>query len=1097
MQREFGLIPKSIKRNMKRKNIGEISLRTFKEFEALPEDEKSINAKILTGAYKSLFASQLIKKSKVPVFIIAEDYDTAEDWYTDLQVFLESDKIAFFPTPKKTVKSEFDKSREHTGFLIDGMNKFKFDGMPAVTTLDALDNRVPLPKNIKEGKIKLKKGRELDFESFTRKLYLNGFDRKDYVSEQGDIAVRGGIVDLYPIGSAHPFRIEFWGDSVESIREFDIISQRSINEHDELEFIADLFSTDDESYGTPFDYMPDNTLIVIDEPAKLDQDYLELLSEPIGKFRHININPLSDPHYFVKTEPQPGVDSSVKKLCDSLQHFSYYDYKIIISADGQKNLKRLREMIESEAENRNSVDLLFRHITWSNRSLSKGFISPDDELACFTEHEIFNRVRTRIRRRKKSEAMTIAELQALRPGDFVVHVDKGIAAFSGFKTIESGGSKQDCIRLTFAGDDRMYVSMNHINKISKYSASEGVVPKLTKLGTGEWLRKKSRTKKKIKDIARDLIKLYAKRKLQKAYAYPGDSDWQKEFEASFIYEDTRDQAKATTEIKEDMESDSPMDRLVCGDVGFGKTELAVRAAFKAANAGKQTAILVPTTILAGQHYMSFRDRMNRYPVRIEVISRFKTPKQKKQILEDLKAGKVDILIGTHRLLSQDIEFKNLGLLIIDEEHRFGVSAKEKLRQLRETVDTLTLTATPIPRTLNFSLMGARDLSVMETPPRNRLPVHTEIINWSEEKIMEAVMREIQRDGQVFVVTDKVKDIESLAAQIESLFPTLNIGVVHGQMPGSKIEKVMEKFIGGDYDVLIATKIIESGIDIPNANTMIINRANNFGLAELYQLRGRVGRTNKQAYCYLLVPHVKKMTKTAIRRLQAVEEFTELGSGFKLAMRDMEIRGAGNLLGAEQSGFILDIGLELYQKVLDEAVGELKEEEFAELFSDNKPVGFDNDEIALEVPGDALFPEKYIAKAEERYSYYKHLYRVANLAELREVEAEIEDKYGKMPEEARNLIFMIKLRIAGIATGMNRLSVRGDKLICELPASENERYYEIAFPVILDYIEQLDDSRLAQKKNKLLLELPVSGRDNAVEEIWKLKRMIEIAIEEGD
>ncbi len=1086
-------LSESVESVMKKKTVS-LPIHSFKQLASILNEENQINAKVITGSYKSFLINQLLHNTDYSIMLLTASEYIAEDFYTDLMVFRDEKDIAFFPPPRKTVKTEFDKSDEHIGWLIDGLNKFKFDRCPAITTLEALDHSVPLPENIHQSKITLKKGHDIDFESFTRKLLLKGFDRKDYVSEQGDISIRGGIVDLFPIGWNNPLRIEFWGDTVDSIREFDSTSQRSINQYDKIEFIADLFIEDEEKkYGSPFDYFPKKTLLIIDEPEKVNQDLLEHFADELGKLKTLTFNGLSEPRFYVKTEPQECTDGSIKTLCDDLQKYVYQDCDIIISADGKKNLQRLRELIESEAETRNAVELLFKNIIWSYKPFSRGFISQDDSLVCITEHEIFNRVRTRFKKRKKSEAITISELQSLNPGDFVVHNDKGIAAFSGFKTIDMNGSRQDCIRLTFADDDKVYVSMNHINKISKYSAGEGIVPKLTKLGTGEWIRKKARTKKKIKDIARDLIKLYAKRKMQDAYAYPEDTDWQKEFEASFIYEDTPDQARSTVDIKRDMETNSPMDRLICGDVGFGKTELAIRAAFKAANAGKQTAVLVPTTILAQQHYMSFKDRMARYPVSIEVISRFKTKKEQERILENVKAGKVDILIGTHRLLSKDIKFKDLGLLIIDEEHRFGVSAKEKLRQIRETIDTLTLTATPIPRTLNFSLMGARDLSVMETPPRNRLPIITEIINWKDEKIEEAVMREIQRGGQVFFVTDRVKDIEEIAAQLEVLFPTLVIGIVHGQMTGSQIEKVMEKFIKGQYDILIATKIIESGIDIPNANTMIINRANNFGLAELYQLRGRVGRTNKQAYCYLMVPKAKQMTRTAIQRLQAVEEFTDLGSGFKLAMRDMEIRGAGNLLGAEQSGFILDIGVELYQKVLDEAVTELKEQEFQDLFDEKGTVSFENEDLAIEIPDDALFPDKYMPKAPERYMYYRRLYNIRELKELEELKAELTDKYGRLPEETINLLLIIKMRIAGIATGMIRLSIRKNKLQCELPPKENEKYYQLAFPIILDYIQQLEDAQLVQKKDKLILELPLETKEGSVEAIWKLKRMMELCL----
>ncbi|MFP4370165.1 MAG: transcription-repair coupling factor, partial [Candidatus Kapaibacterium sp.] len=729
-------------------------------------------------------------------------------------------------------------------------------------------------------------------------------------------------------------------------------------------------------------------------------------------------------------------------------------------------------------------------LNWAESSPSGGFILRDAGISVFTEHEIFQRRRASRPASKQDKGITIKELRALRLGDYVVHEDKGIGQFDGFETVKIGGSNQDCVRILFAGGDLLYVSMNYINKIQKYQAQEGAVPKLTKLGSAEWVRKKARAKKRLKDIARELIQLYAKRKMEPGFAFPADNVWQKEFEASFIYEDTPDQAKSTDEVKKDMESATPMDRLVCGDVGFGKTEVAIRAIFKAVQAGKQAAVLVPTTILAQQHYMTFLDRLHKYPVMVDVISRFRTPAQQKQILEKLKSGGIDILIGTHRLLSKDIHFKDLGLLIIDEEHRFGVSAKEKLRELRATVDTLTLTATPIPRTLNFSLMGARDLSIIETPPRNRLPVYTEIIEWNNDKLSDFIQREISRGGQVFFVNDKIEDLEKISMDLKMLMPDVTFGIAHGQMKPTQIESVMQKFIQRKYDVLVTTKIVESGLDIPNANTMIINRANNFGLAELYQLRGRVGRSNQQAYCYLVIPPVAKLSTKSMQRLQAIEEFTDLGSGFQLAMRDMEIRGAGNLLGAEQSGYIIDIGFEMFQKVLDEAVEELHREEFSSIFKEVKkePI-FENEDVSIELNTDALLPESYIQNETDRFMFYRRLYKVRNNSELEEVTSEIIDRFGKMPEQAKELVFAVKTRIAALDTGFTRVIIKPHLFVAEFPPDSKESFYKKAFPYLVDFINSMDHTRLNQTKTKLYLEVKIPNRDKAVEILWKIKQTL--------
>jgi transcription-repair coupling factor (superfamily II helicase) len=733
-------------------------------------------------------------------------------------------------------------------------------------------------------------------------------------------------------------------------------------------------------------------------------------------------------------------------------------------------------------------------------SPTEGFICHETKLAVFTEHQVFMRRKAQTQASERArgvkstpKGISLKELQQLKRGDYVVHADKGIAQFDGLETITVAGGEQESVRLIFAGGDKMYVHLNYINRLQKYSAEEGNAPVLTKLGTGEWSRKKEKTKKRLKDIARDLIKLYAERKMQAGVQFPPDSLWQKELEASFMYEDTPDQAKATLEVKDDMMSETPMDRLICGDVGFGKTEVAIRAAFKAVQAGKQVAVLVPTTILAEQHFSSFRDRLQRYAVMCESLSRFRSTGEQKEILNRTEAGSVDILIGTHRILSKDVKFKDLGLLIVDEEHRFGVAAKEKLRQMRVSIDTLTLTATPIPRTLNFSLMGARDVSVINTPPRNRLPVKTEITTWNGKTLRLALERELARGGQLFVVNDRIGNLPTIAESLRELVPTLRIAYAHGQMTPEELEKQMEMFLERRADALLATKIIESGIDIPNANTMIIFNADNFGLAELYQLRGRVGRSNVQAHCYLLIPPPQTLTRQALKRLQAMEEFSELGSGFNLAMRDLEIRGAGNLLGGEQSGFISDIGFELYQKILDEAVQELKTGEFAGVFAPEKQVQRrtnalgeveaielpKNDDLTVDIDGDAMIPQHYISNEVERYEFYKKLFTSATIQDVEATTSELRDRFGALPEPTLRLVDAVHLRISALETGFGHVSYKGGVLVCEFPAEEKVQFYETQFQPMIAALTQMKSVQLLPKGKKVLVQSRVGSLEAAM------------------
>lgn len=1056
------------------------------------------NLKYLSGSSKSFLIKKINEQYKKNIIIIVPENEIGDEYYFDLAALIGEDYITFIKEPKFTFRAKIEDQEDSVDWLIEGLTKNNTNEKSIIIiNQNLIEYKLPSPLLVNSNRLIIKNGDEFDFDTFVKNLILNGFERKDFVSNQGDISIRGGIVDLYPIGWDNPIRIEFWGNAIESIREFETISQRSVKEHNQVEFISCLFN--EKGNYNFFDYLNDTFLMILDSEIS-NETLLNKLNE--YQYNTFYLNNISKADISYSTQGQPIFHASIKQFIIELLKYYQLGYELYLAADNKIHLERLKDIIEktkSEFINIKDIDNdlieeLIKKIKWLDLPISKGFIWNDFKFLIFTEHQIFERSRIiNQKRNKSSKAITLRELQDLRIGDYIVHEDKGIALFDGFKTVEIAGNLQDTIKLKFAEGDVLYVNINYINKISKYAAQEGSIPSLSKLGSSEWQRKKAKTKSRLKDIARDLIKLYAKRKLAKGYSYPYDDIMQKEFEASFIYEDTPDQSKTTEEVKKDMESNSPMDRLVCGDVGFGKTEIALRAAFKAVHSGKQVAVLVPTTILAQQHYMSFRDRFAKFPVIIEVISRFKTKNQQNEIIDKLKSGKIDILIGTHRLLSKDIVFKDLGLLVIDEEHRFGVSAKEKLRQMKENVDTLTLTATPIPRTLNFSLMGARDLSVMDTPPRNRLPVITQILEWDDKYVIEAIDNEIKRGGQVFFVSDKIDDLDLIAIKLQEILPNYKIVTAHGQMAPNELEKIMEGFIENKYQILLSTKIIESGIDIPNANTIIINRAQNFGLAELHQLRGRVGRTNKQAYCYLIIPETYKINNKALRRLQAIEEFNELGSGFQLSLRDLEIRGAGNLLGAEQSGFIIDIGFELFQKVLDEAVVELKSEEFSDLFDTKLPEKpkYYNEDVIIEIDEDALFPKDYISNDTDRFTMYKKLYKVDNLKDLNDIIKELNDRYGKFPKEAQNLIFVVKLRIATIGTGFSKINIKNNMLVCDFPPTEFKEYYDNAFPIIIDYISSIDGIKLTQTKTKLILEYQISKKEDAFEFLYKIKKTMEL------
>jgi transcription-repair coupling factor (superfamily II helicase) len=1105
--------------------------------------ENPIQLQGISGSLMAFVAAHLFVSRREQMLLIVPDKNRAEQLRDDCSLLLGEYSVQLFVSGPVHEAKLLDMSA--TIAQVESLRALSSSGcVLVIASAEALTTQLPDPRQFIERSIEFEVNKEYPFEEIIRQLTSLGFEKKDFVEEYGDFAVRGGIVDIFPFIGDNPIRFEFWGDAVESIREFDVLSQRSIRELQTASIVASLSSKTSGENGNRisiFDYLSSNALLLLDEPLLIEKEIDELFQEGYSDlhdwktlktkiqdfpfFEHSIIrNSLNETCIDLQSHPQPAIGGSIKRLIEHIHKFSDEDYNIFLACDTKEEGERITELIEEELTspehqeygghkanhiprtaldtekqdtiNENDIPQEIIPYTENSRqpipyrilpeALHSGFVYPAAGIAVFTEHEIFGRLKRRgTANRKKFKGFTQKELQQLNRGDFVVHQDYGIGRFAGLQKIKIRGVEAEVMKLAYEENDTLYVHLNFINRVQKYSSQEGHTPKLNKLGSTDWERLRSRARKKIKDIARDLIKLYARRKHEQGFAFAPDTHWQKEMEASFLYEDTPDQATSTLDVKKDMEQGSPMDRLICGDVGFGKTEVAVRAAFKAVMNGKQTAVLVPTTILAQQHFNTFLDRIGRYSVRVESLTRFRTKKEKTDILQGLKEGKVDIIIGTHRLLSKDVAFKDLGLLIIDEEQRFGVAAKEKLRHLRASVDTLTLTATPIPRTLQFSLMGARDLSLINTPPRNRIPIQTEIAQFDPQLIREAIIKELHRGGQVYFVHDRVQNIGTIQSMLEEHMPKVRFHVAHGQMKGHELEKAMMDFLEKKYDVLICTKIIESGIDIPSVNTIIINRADRFGLAELYQLRGRVGRSNIQAYAYLLTPPLSVLPRVTLRRLQAIQEFTELGSGFNLAMRDLEIRGAGNLLGGEQSGFILEMGFEMYQRVVEEAVAELKEEEFKELVEGEKVVGkLKPIETVIETDIEALIPDIYIEHDSERLDIYRRLYRCVSHEEVRVMRGELQDRFGEYPVEVEHLFRLVELKITAARIGFIKIELSSDQLLLHFPSPEETTFYEgdnAPFQKIMKRIHELNQFKpqlkQAGKQLKLIARIKYSDEPN--------------------
>ena len=938
-----------------------------------------------------------------------------------------------------------------------------------VTYPEALAESVPQPDSLQGKTITLSVGEEIAISQLIEMLLELHFQRVDFVYEPGQFAVRGGIVDIYSYAHDIPFRIDFFGDEIDSIREFELETQLSQNKVDRMDIVS--ANSNDGTETLIIDYLPQNTLWISNDFSLVRYKYegtvtnqdTTLLTKAIEQSATIEIGNKSTFNQYdtitFDTLPQPTFNKHFDLLTDDLNERIKEGYRIYILAEQVKQTDRLKSIFEDIAHNQNTTPISFTAV---NSTLHEGFIDRGAKICCYTDHQIFeryHRVTMRSENARRGKAiMTLKEINQLQVGDYVVHVDHGIGQFAGLVTTHFNGRSQETIKLVYRNNDTIFVSIHNLHRIAKYKGKDGSTPTISRLGSGAWERMKERTKDKVKEIARDLIQLYATRKQQAGFAFSPDGYMQHELEASFLYEDTPDQAKATLDIKHDMESKMPMDRLVCGDVGFGKTEVAMRAAFKAATDGKQVAVLVPTTVLALQHYNTFKERFRDFPVRVEYISRGKTAKQVKELLADLKDGKIDILIGTHKLVGKQVAWKDLGLLIIDEEQKFGVAVKEKLKALRTNVDVLTLTATPIPRTLQFSLLGARDLSVITTPPPNRYPVQTELITLDDEDIIkEAIQLEMQRNGQIYVVCNRIEMLPRIEQRIHRLYPEARTIIAHGQMPQGEMEKALEDFINYDYDILISTTIIESGVDISNVNTIIIHSAQHYGLSDLHQLRGRVGRSNRKAYCYLITPDRELLTSDARRRLDALTTFAELGAGFQLAMQDLDIRGAGNMLGSEQSGFIADLGYDTYQRILNEAMQELKDELQLDLSFGIEQTTRQSDEklwcndSQLESDLSLGFPSTYIENIAERISLYRELDSLTNEDALLEYQKRLIDRFGQLPEEAEQLLNVVRLRWLCCKLGIEKVILKQERLSLYFTTKSEKYWQSDTFGKIIEFI----------------------------------------------
>jgi len=1068
-------------------------------------DKNQIQITNLVGSSMSFVISETFKKDDKSYLLIFNDKEEAAYHLNDLEQLLDQKNVLFYPGSYRRPYQIEETDNANVLMRSEVLNRINSRKKPTIIVSypEALFEKVVTKKDLERNTLKLSVSESVSLDFVNEILFEYNFNRVDFVTEPGDFSVRGGIIDVFSFSNDVPFRIEFFGDEIDSIRTFDVETQLSKEKLRKASIMSNVENkTLQEKRESFLQYIASNTVIFLKNKdlliGKLDKlfnraesAFSELSKElnharPIDLFCNGNFiqNQLSDfrvasfetytsgdrPIIDFITKAQPSFNKQFDLLIENLNEYHTKGFTNYIFCANEQQAQRFHDIFEDAKKEVHYQTIVF--------PLYQGFIDLEEKIVCYTDHQIFERYhKFRLKNGyAKKQSITLKELNNLDIGDYVTHIDHGIGKFGGLQKIDVEGKNQEAIKLIYGDRDILYVSIHSLHKISKFNGKDGKAPKIYKLGSGAWKKIKQKTKKRVKEIAYNLIKLYAKRRMQKGLAFGPDTHIQHELEASFIYEDTPDQYTATQDVKADMEKEQPMDRLVCGDVGFGKTEIAIRAAFKAVDNGKQVAILVPTTILAFQHYKTFTKRLEKFPVRIDYLNRFRTSKQRNEAIEGVNDGSIDIIIGTHQLTNKKIKFKDLGLLIIDEEQKFGVAVKDKLKTLKENVDTLTLTATPIPRTLQFSLMAARDLSVISTPPPNRHPIDTQVIRFSEEMIRDAITYEISRGGQVFFIHNRIENIKEVAGLLQRLVPDANIGIGHGQMEGKKLESLMLGFMNNKFDVLVSTTIVESGLDVTNANTIFINNANNFGLSDLHQMRGRVGRSNKKAFCYFITPPYHMMTDDARKRIEALELFSDLGSGINIAMKDLEIRGAGDLLGGEQSGFINDIGFDTYQKILNEAIEELKENEFKELYTteENKPKEFIK-EVQIDTDFEVLFPDNYINSITERLNLYNELSTLETDEELQQYEQRLIDRFGELPIQAIDLLDSVRLKWFAKQLGLEKIVLKQKRMIGYFISNQQSEFYQTkAFTKVLTYVQQnATTSVIKEKQTKIGLRLLIT------------------------
>lgn len=1091
---------------------------------AIAQNQSKTHVKGLVGSSFSFVISSIFKDAQKPFLIVFNDKEEAAFYLNDLEQLCGDKDVLFYPGSYRRPYEIEETDNANVLLRAEVLNRINSQKKPAIiiTYPDALFEQVVTRKELERHTLKVSVNDNLSIDFVNEVLFEYQFKRVDFVTEPGEFSVRGGIVDVFSFSNDEPYRIEFFGDEVDSIRTFDVETQLSVeqirkiniipnvankllqeNRQSFLKYIAQktvvclknadlFFSRIDDFYGKAEDAF--KTLSKDIKHAEPNELFCNsaLLKKQLLEFAIIEFGTTA---YFnnaydiaFNTTPQPSFNKKFNLLIEDLNANFDNGYSNYLACLSEQQAKRFHDIFDDS-------HLEVKPYRTMVLSLHQGFIDHDSKIVCYTDHQIFERYhKFHIKNGyAKKQAITLKELTNLSIGDYVTHIDHGIGRFGGLQKIDVEGKKQEAIKLVYGERDVLYLSIHSLHKITKFNGKDGKPPKIYKLGSNAWKTLKQKTKARVKEIAFNLIQLYAKRKTEKGYQYNPDSYLQHELEASFIFEDTPDQSSATADIKVDMESERPMDRLICGDVGFGKTEVAIRAAFKAVDNGKQVAVLVPTTILAYQHSRTFRERLKDFPVTVEYLNRFRTAKEKKETLEGLESGTVDIIIGTHQLVNKNVKFKDLGLLIVDEEQKFGVAVKEKLKTLKENVDVLTLTATPIPRTLQFSLMAARDLSVITTPPPNRYPIESHVIRFSEETIRDAISYEIERGGQIFFIHNRIENIKEVAGMIQRLIPDAKIGIGHGQMEGKKLEQLMLSFMNGGFDVLVSTTIVESGLDVPNANTIFINNANNFGLSDLHQMRGRVGRSNKKAFCYFITPEYSAMTDDARKRITALEQFTELGSGFNIAMKDLEIRGAGDLLGGEQSGFINEIGFDTYQKILNEAIDELKENDFKELYQDTDIDKVYVKEVAIDSDFELLFPDDYVNNITERLNLYTQLNNIKSETELLAFEKELVDRFGALPEAVVDLLYSVRIKWLATKIGFERIIMKHGKFVGYFITDQQSSFYQSNnFTKVLQFVQTNPTSCIMKEKqtrNGLRLLLTFNDVKSVKQALTKLQAIM--------